>query len=305
MKLSHVRYFAAVCKYGGMTRAAEEFHVTQPVLTKAIHALEQEFGVSLFQRSGRRLLLTAEGEEFLRQANELLFETDQALLSMHELGRSRKELRIATMSPIGAFAVSEPIWRYRQAYPDAAVQISETIKASALEAISCEAADLAVLVTNRISRDAFSVAPFYRSRVVYCMRPEHPLAGRRAVTFSEVVRYPMILEKNDRKKLPVIERQLRRRGLVPEVFLCTQQHGTAFRMLEGELGYFVMREIAAGQRGLCFAELTEPEAELEIGIVRKKNRKPNREAREFVRFIQKQYGRQEAEHEGDHPIDSI
>ena len=290
MKLSHVRYFAAICKYGGMTRAAEEFHVTQPVLTKAIHALEQEFGVILFQRSGRRLELTAEGESFLLQAKELLFETDQALSGMRELGRRNKELRIATMSPIGAFAVSEPIWRYRGTRPDLTFKISETIKKSAREAVSHEAADLAILVTNRISREEFQVEPFTRSCVVYCMRPEHPLAGRDRVTFPEVVRYPMILEQNDSKNLPVIERQIRRRGLEAEVFLCTQQHGTAFRMLEGNLGYFVMEEIAAGQKGVCFAELAEPEAELEIGIVSKKNRKLSAEAKAFVRFIRKQYG---------------
>lgn len=289
MKLTQVRYFTAVCKYGGMTRAAEEFHVTQPVLTKAVRALEQEFGVTLFQRTGRRLVLTAEGECFLLQAEELLLNVDRVIQNMRELGRKRNGIHIATMSPIGAFAVGEPIWRFRQLYPDLAVNITETIKANALEAVSHEAADAAILVTNRISRDEFQVLPFTRSRVVYCMRPEHPLAGSRAVTFSEVVRYPMILEKNDSQRPPVIERQIRCRGLEPEIFLCTQQHGTAFRMLEGNLGYFVMREIAECQKGLCCAELDEPEADLEIGLVLKKNRRLSPEGRAFIQFIRKAY----------------
>ena len=110
-------------------------------------------------------------------------------------------------------------------------------------------------------------------------------AARQQVTGAEIV-----LTERGQSHLALAREEIRRRGLNPEVFLCTQQHGTAFRMLEGNLGYFVMKEIAAGQKGVCFAELAEPEADLEIGIVSKKNRKLSAEAKAFVRFIQKQYG---------------
>ena len=55
MKLYHLRYFTAVCRYGYVTRAAEELHVTQPSVSSAIKELEDEFSVNLFHRINNRL----------------------------------------------------------------------------------------------------------------------------------------------------------------------------------------------------------------------------------------------------------
>ena len=65
MKLSQLEYFQTICKHCNLTRAAEELHVSQPSLTHVIHDLEQEFGLTLFLRQNKGLVLTEEGRQFL------------------------------------------------------------------------------------------------------------------------------------------------------------------------------------------------------------------------------------------------
>lgn len=290
MQFSQLRYFVSICRSQcNMTRAAEEFHISQPALTKAIRSLEDELEVNLFQRVGKRLRLTAEGEIFWEQAVSLLAHGDRVARNMEELGGKRNRLMVGTMSPIGAFAVSGIVRAFRQAYPEQPVQSRETIKKEILRDIQQEQVDVGILITNRISREEYSVLPFLQSQVVYCMKPEHPLAVEKSVTFQDILAYPMILEKNDSRQPPIIEKILQRRGLHADIFLCTQQHETAFQMLDGNLGYLAMREIAERQPGICYAILEEEAIKWEVGLVWKRNRRLDSDSGALIRFIRRKY----------------
>src|SRR4051812_35764192 len=76
MNLRALRTFVAIVDSGGLGRASERLHVSQPAASRQIDVLEAEFGVPLFQRIGRRLQLTSEGEDLLRQSRRLLAEAD-------------------------------------------------------------------------------------------------------------------------------------------------------------------------------------------------------------------------------------
>ena len=62
MELAKLRYFYTVAKLGHVTRAAEEIHIAQPALTKAVKQLEEELGVALFYKKGRNIYPTVYGE---------------------------------------------------------------------------------------------------------------------------------------------------------------------------------------------------------------------------------------------------
>ena len=64
MKLTQLEYFCVAARYHNITKAAKEFFVTQPSISNAIKALEEEFGVNLFFRNNNKLTLTPEGELF-------------------------------------------------------------------------------------------------------------------------------------------------------------------------------------------------------------------------------------------------
>src|SRR3979409_1302099 len=86
MDLGHLRAFAAVVDTGGVSREPTYVTLSQPALSRQIQALEAELGVPLFDRIGRRALLTSEGEDLLRCGRRLLAEAD----SLGERARSLK-----------------------------------------------------------------------------------------------------------------------------------------------------------------------------------------------------------------------
>src|SRR5258705_13978413 len=76
MNLRHVLAFATIADAGGFARAAVRLNVSQPALSRQIHALEAELGVPLFDRIGRRVKLTSEGEDLLGRSRRLLADAE-------------------------------------------------------------------------------------------------------------------------------------------------------------------------------------------------------------------------------------
>src|SRR5436190_16083556 len=84
MELRHLRYFEAVARLSHVTRAAAELHVAQPALSKQLRDLEDELGVALFDRVGRRVQLTEAGAALLSHARLILTQVEAARAAMAE-----------------------------------------------------------------------------------------------------------------------------------------------------------------------------------------------------------------------------
>src|SRR5947209_18759935 len=115
MELRHLRYFVSLAETLSFTRAAERVHVTQSTLSHQIRQLEDEIGRPLFERIGKRVLLTEAGETFLGYAAKALREVDQG---MGELLRAPDELsgelRIGTTGTFNMSFVPECLAAFMQ-----------------------------------------------------------------------------------------------------------------------------------------------------------------------------------------------
>ena len=78
MNLQQLRTFVAIADTGGVARAANKVHLSQPAASRQMQVLEADLGVPLFDRIGRRIRLTAEGEDLLRRARRLVAEAELA-----------------------------------------------------------------------------------------------------------------------------------------------------------------------------------------------------------------------------------
>src|SRR5262245_18962024 len=123
MNLRQLRAFAAIADVGGFARAAGRLNVSQPALSRQIHALEAELGVPLFDRIGRRVQLTSEGEELPRRSRRLLAEAD----SLGERARSLKagQTGILRVGATPLVLLADFLTRYRRRHPRVEVHLVE------------------------------------------------------------------------------------------------------------------------------------------------------------------------------------
>lgn len=117
MDIQKLRYFHTTAKLEHITRSSEVLHISQPSLTQAIHSLEDELGVPLFQRRGRRIALTEYGTYLKKRLDTLLPEFDNLTIEMDEMKRSftrRVRLNILAAS---SFVINS-IMEYRKKNPE-------------------------------------------------------------------------------------------------------------------------------------------------------------------------------------------
>jgi DNA-binding transcriptional LysR family regulator len=124
MELRHLRYFVAVAEALSFTQAAERLHLAQPSLTRQIKDLEAEIGVRLFERAGKRISLTQEGEAFLLDARRLVAECAQSVLAVQRLSRGEAgQLNIGYVANLYHDLLPATLGAFRQACPRTALNL--------------------------------------------------------------------------------------------------------------------------------------------------------------------------------------
>jgi DNA-binding transcriptional LysR family regulator len=128
MDLRHARTFVTVAELGTVSRAALRLRIAQPALSRQISNLEQELGLKLFDRVGRRLVLTGEGEQLLGDCRALL-NYASALGERAQLLRSGDTgvLKVATSPQIIESVFAEFLHEYMRRYPGVQVKLSEVL----------------------------------------------------------------------------------------------------------------------------------------------------------------------------------
>jgi len=153
----HLRVFWTVAREGGVTRASEKLHVSQPTVTTQVRALEQALGQKLFTRSGRRLVLTDLGRSAYRYADEIVG-LGQELVDRMKGGSPGREVRLT----VGIADVLPKLIAYRILEP--ALRLPESVRVEGIEdAPERLLAELAVFGLDVVLADA-PVGPAVRVR---------------------------------------------------------------------------------------------------------------------------------------------
>lgn len=146
MDARQVRYFLAIVESRGFSAAASDVYVSQPTLTQAMHDLESDLGVRLFERAGRGVILSDDGRRFLPAARGLmadLRELSETVQRIQQLKAGR--LVLATYAEFGVTPLAVLVASFKQRHPRVAVTVSKVHDVDSL--VSClthGAADLAV-----------------------------------------------------------------------------------------------------------------------------------------------------------------
>ncbi len=128
--LERLRVFHAVAQAESFTKAAESLHLTQSGISKHIKAMEEDLGVALFDRLGKKVSLTQAGEILYEATQEVLGSVASAEQRIQELtGLGRGRLRVGASFPVGLYVLPRVLAAYRKATP--AIEITLAISTTA------------------------------------------------------------------------------------------------------------------------------------------------------------------------------
>ena len=121
MELHQLRYFVAVAETGSFTRAAERCGVAQPSLSQQIQTLEKKLRQQLFDRLGRRVLLTEAGKELLGRATAILASVDEAERSLRDgLEPGTGRLAVGAIPTVAPYLLPPVLTGFLRRYPSVA-----------------------------------------------------------------------------------------------------------------------------------------------------------------------------------------
>jgi DNA-binding transcriptional LysR family regulator len=181
----HLRYFLEVAKTLHITRAAEHLHIAQPALTQNIQQLEQELGVKLFERQGRRLSLTEAGRVFAEEADSSLraFYGAQLAAKRAERGEVGK-IVIGFQSTAGISVVPQLLKQLGQRYPGIKVLLREMGSSAQRNALRQGEIDVAVMYS--LPDKEFAHHELIPESLVIALPSAHPLAERESIALKEI-----------------------------------------------------------------------------------------------------------------------
>jgi DNA-binding transcriptional LysR family regulator len=159
MDLNHLRSFVAVAKFGHLTRASEALHLSQPALSSHIKTLEEQFGVTLFERTPTGMTLTPSGRRLLVEAEQIIGAVRHLTHSAQDLrGQPTGHLRIGTVLNPATLRVGELISSALERYPQIELELSQVMSSDVLAGIRNGALDAGFYFGAAPENDIDSIA---------------------------------------------------------------------------------------------------------------------------------------------------
>ena len=190
MELSKMTYFACVAVSDNMQVAAESLNVSQSTLSMAIKQLEQELGVALFRKNGRRLVLTEAGHVFLDDVTQILNQVEQAKSHAAQF-KTTKEWGLNIITEAPDFSAEASVL-FRKRYPEVR-DVQQLVPRHAVKPLlHTGRADFAITVAD-LSDEMIQSTLVLTEPMLISVGPEHRLYHRDSLALTELAGEPLVL----------------------------------------------------------------------------------------------------------------
>ncbi|MDL2402465.1 LysR substrate-binding domain-containing protein [Rhizobium mayense] len=174
LSLRDLEYVVAVAEYGSFVKAAEACGVSQPSLSGQIRKLESWVGVTIFERTTRRVIVTTEGQKFLGQARIVLNEA-RSLLAIARRGQAPfgGSLRLAAIATLGPYLFPRILGAFKNEFPELKLILGEGLTDDLVERLIGGELD-AVLLSLPLEQRALTVMPLFVEPFLLASPEAHP-----------------------------------------------------------------------------------------------------------------------------------
>lgn len=287
MTLEQLRIFVAVAEREHLTQGARALNLTQSATSAAIAALEARYGTRLFDRIGRRIVLTEAGRLFLAEARAVLAQAAAAEQVLTDLaGLTRGSLALAASQTVANYWLPELIERYRGRYPGITVSLAIGNSGFVAGRVHEGIADLG-FIEGDIDDPTLAVTPVAEDEMVLVAPVTHPWNWQAPRTPEALGEGPWVLREPGSGTRSVFEAHLRTLGLAPRALRVVLEYPSneAVRAaVEAGSGVTVIsrRVVESAMRAGTMARIDFPIPPRQFLLLRHKERYATGAARAFL-----------------------
>ncbi len=236
MELVHARALIAIGELGSFSKAGERLHLSSPAIFAQVHQLEHELEEKLYERSGRKLVLTPAGRLLLDHCRRLMLAHDEAIGAVKELGGAQRgSLYLGCGPHISVSIVPHLLRAYVSRYPNVELRLITGNDHMLFEDLYSGKVDL-ILMNLPVEGTNLVQDPLWRYELVFIVPPGDPAANQTVVSGSELSSRPFILYQ----RAVVIEAAIRQFcvsvGFEPKVVMQNDQADSIKELVKLGLG---------------------------------------------------------------------
>lgn len=254
MNFDQLRTFQAVARTGSFTKAGRKLFLTQPAVSQQIQALEASCGVRLFDRSGKRIHLTREGEMLLSKTTKIVSCFKEIEVLFQEISNLNKgRLDIATSAVFGTYFLPRPIGRFNHEYPCIEIHLNTVNSHEVISMLLSGKVEFGFggLVENEPEISSLLI---HQEPLVTVVGSRHPLASEGSISLDILHSVPFIWREQGTQIRKKVEEWLAATAMAsaPKSFIELKNVETAKRLVEEGYGITVIpraaveRELASG-----------------------------------------------------------
>jgi DNA-binding transcriptional LysR family regulator len=249
LSLRQISLFESVARHLSYTRAAEEMHLTQPAVFTQVKQLEENIGLPLLERIGKRMHLTSAGQEVLATCRETLAGLERLEMRLADMqGLKRGRLRIAIVTT-AKYLIPRLLGEFCARYPGIEAALIVSNREQLLARLADNEDDLAILGAPPDSLDV-TATPIADNPLVVLARHDNPLASGGKVTLEQIAEEPFILREKGSGTRLAAERHFAAHGLQLKVRMEMGSNEAIKQAIAGGLGVSILSSHAIALEGI-------------------------------------------------------
>ncbi|MFI6780344.1 LysR family transcriptional regulator [Micromonospora sp. NPDC050276] len=289
MQLHQLRYFVAVAEVRHFTQAADIVGITQPSLSKQIHALEADLGAPLFERVRGNIALTAAGEVLLPLATRILADVETATREVQELvGLRRGRVRLGATPSLATSLAPPVLRRFRDAHPSIDLRVEEGGSQDLVRDLLRGDLDLALIIMPAQGADpGLRVDPILRESLVVASVGEVTTASTTGeLRITDLRDQPMVMFREGYDLRDATIQACREAGFEPTFAVDGGEMDAVLSFVEAGLGIALVPGIVLARRpGVRITPLAPPGVRRTIAVARRRDVVPTHAGRELRRIL--------------------
>ncbi|MFF2176182.1 LysR family transcriptional regulator [Lysinibacillus sp. NPDC058147] len=290
MEIRQLEYFLVLCNELHFTKAAEKLNISQPTLSHQIKVLENELGIPLFDRLGKKIAITDAGKILHEQCTHIfraIDNTSNQIIELKELKAGK--LVIGTLPGELSNLVSDYLLDYHLEYPDLEICINSSD--DLLKQFKDNKIDFAITYKQEYfdyEDEQLQIIPLFIEELLFVAHSEHPLLASEKIAFQDVLELPLILFPTIHQCRKVIDSAARKEKLHVKPKIETASIQAIFKLVEQNVGATIISKTLCNQyktNAICERPIYNPPLTREIVLLYRKDKFINFAAKAFIRLM--------------------